>query len=266
MSWLLLVFILFSTRCARSNSQALFLTLKTPSSLTLLMVIITLFCCELIESSKARSSASKASSFFCGRRCRQPKGGKRKNGGEESAATYQVGLVGDDQEGLVDEERLDVVVEADLLGDRVSAGLRNVDEEEDAGVQVGQRGNGLHFDRVLLLERMVQDSWRIDDLPAEVVVIGVPNEERFGGEGVRLNFDVRSGDLVNEARLSDVGKSRDEERSRVRVDRRQARQVLANLLQVAQRRVELLHQRAHSAEEEEERVSSREGEESKAKA
>ena len=60
-------------------------------------------------------------------------------------------------------------------------------------------------------------------LPTKVSVVGVANEERLGGEGVRLDFDVGARDLVDEGRFADVGKSRDQNRARVWVDRRQTR-------------------------------------------
>ena len=78
---------------------------------------------------------------------------------------YEVGFVG--------EERLDVLEKRDLLGDGLAAGLRNVDEEKHAGLQMGQRGDGLHLDGVALFQRVVQNARRVDHLPSHVVVVGV---------------------------------------------------------------------------------------------
>jgi hypothetical protein len=65
---------------------------------------------------------------------------------------------------------------------------------------------------------------------------------------VRLNVDVCAGDLVDKARLADVGKTRNEQRARVWVDRRQTRQVLTDLLKVREGRRLSPHDGAHAAE------------------
>lgn len=51
-----------------------------------------------------------------------------------------------------------------LLLDAVAALLGDVDEVQHAALQVGQRCDRLHFDRVPLLQRMIQDAWRINNL------------------------------------------------------------------------------------------------------
>ena len=55
------------------------------------------------------------------------------------------------------------------------------------------------------------------------------DEETLGGEGVRLDFDVGARDFVDEGRFADVGKTRDQNGARVRIDRRQTRQMLTDL-------------------------------------
>lgn len=74
------------------------------------------------------------------------------------------------------------------------------------------------------------------------------DEHGFGGERVGLHIDVRSRDLVDEAGLADVGITGDDERAIGRVDGGQTRQMLANLLQIRQRRSKLSHARAHAVE------------------
>ena len=66
-------------------------------------------------------------------------------------------------------------------------------------------------------------------LPSQVLVVGVSDEEALGGEGVGLDFDVGARDFVDERGFADVGKSGDQDRSRVRVDRRQAGKMLTHL-------------------------------------
>jgi len=71
---------------------------------------------------------------------------------------YQICLVGDDQHRLVAEQRLDVVVQRDLLLDTVAAGLRDINEKQHDGLQMRQSCDGLHLDRVALFQRMIQDT------------------------------------------------------------------------------------------------------------
>ena len=66
-------------------------------------------------------------------------------------------------------------------------------------------------------------------MPSHVSVVEVTDEEGFGGESVRLNVDVRTGDFVDEGRLADVGVSADEQRAGGRVDVGKTGDVLADL-------------------------------------
>jgi len=133
-----------------------------------------------------------------------------------------------------------------LRSNVVAALLREIHKVEDAGAQVGQGSDGLHLDRVAVLERVVEDTGRVDDLPAEVLVVHVADKERLGSEGVGLDVDVGTRDLVHERRLADVGETCDEERARVGVDRRQTRQMLAHLLEVREGVLLAEHERDHS--------------------
>ena len=65
---------------------------------------------------------------------------------------------------LSGEERLDLAEERELLSDRVAAVLRYVDEKEHAARQVRERRDGLHLDRVPLVELVVEDPRRVDHL------------------------------------------------------------------------------------------------------
>lgn len=77
----------------------------------------------------------------------------------------QVDFGHDNNEGFILEKRLDVVEQGDLLRNGVATGFRNIDEEENAGLQVGEGGDGLHFNGVAFLEGVVENSGGVDDLP-----------------------------------------------------------------------------------------------------
>ena len=44
-------------------------------------------------------------------------------------------------------------------------------------------------------------------LPSQIFVVRVTNVQTLGGKGVRLNLNIGSRDLVDEAGLADVGKT-----------------------------------------------------------
>jgi hypothetical protein len=132
--------------------------------------------------------------------------------------TDNVDLVDDDEGRLVGEEGLDRLVKLALWEEggeslfapqreregtnlslhRETALLRQIHEVHNAGAEMSESGDGLHLDGVHLLEGVVENSGSVDNLPAEVLVVHVSNEERLGGKGVRLNVDVGAGDLVDE--------------------------------------------------------------------
>ena len=55
---------------------------------------------------------------------------------------------------------------------------------------MGEGRDGLHLDCVSLLERVVEDSRRVNHLPSQVLVVCVAHVERFGSESVGLHIDV----------------------------------------------------------------------------
>ena len=160
----------------------------------------------------------------------------------------EVDLVDDDEDELVRKEGPDALEEADLSGDGVAAVLGQVHEVEHGGAQVGDGGDGLHLDRVHLLERVVEHAGGVDGLEAKVLVVEVADEEALGREGVRLHVHVGAGDGPEEARLADVRVATDQQRPGVRVDRGQAAEVLAHLLEVEQRILESSRDGGHAAE------------------
>mmetsp|Transcript_5471 Transcript_5471/g.9261 ORF Transcript_5471/g.9261 Transcript_5471/m.9261 type:complete len:659 (+) Transcript_5471:197-2173(+) len=160
----------------------------------------------------------------------------------------QVDLGEHDDQGFGQEEGLDVLEQRNLLIDGVAAGLRDVEQEEHAGVEVSQSGDGLHFDGVPLIEGVVEDAGSVNDLPSGVLVVGVAHEETLGGEGVGLHVHVGIGHVVDEAGLADVRVAGEDEGALVGVDGGEARHVLSDLLEVAEGGLELLDERAHPSE------------------
>ena len=61
-----------------------------------------------------------------------------------------------------------------------------------------QRSTDLHFNRVALFQRSVQDAWCVNDLPPEVAVVHVSHKERLRGECVRLHVHVCARDLCSD--------------------------------------------------------------------
>ena len=107
--------------------------------------------------------------------------------GIERLPRLGVDLVDDDDELLVGKQWLDGPEQADLLLEGIAALLGDVDEVQDRAREVGQGRDGLHLDGVALLEGVVEDAGGVDDLPPQVAVVAVADEERFGGEGVGLD-------------------------------------------------------------------------------
>lgn len=62
--------------------------------------------------------------------------------------------------------------------------FRKVHEVEDGTSEVRKSSDGLHFNGVHLLERVVKDTRGVNDLPSEVLVVHVTNEQGFCGESI----------------------------------------------------------------------------------
>ena len=97
---------------------------------------------------------------------------------------------------------------------------------------MSQGSNGLHLDGVPLFQRMVKDTGRVNNLPTQVLVVGVTHVQGLGGKGVGLNFDIGSGDLVDETGLANVGEAADEQGPGIGVDGWQTAQMLTNLIRL----------------------------------
>jgi hypothetical protein len=166
----------------------------------------------------------------------------------EGLETNQVDLGHHDQEGLVLEQRLDAVEEANLLTDGLSAGFRNIDKEENAGTQVGQSSDGLHFDSVAFFQRVVQYTGGVDHLPSDVIMVHMSDKEGLGCERVRLDIHICVSDIVHEAGLTNIGTTGDHERSFIGINTRKTGHVLSDFFQVDERGFELLSHGGHTTE------------------
>ncbi len=68
----------------------------------------------------------------------------------------------------------------------------------------------------------------------KIVELSVADVECFGGEGVRLYFDVGSADAVNEAGFSDVGVACEEDGPLIGVDGGQPSHMFPDFLEVGE--------------------------------
>ena len=63
---------------------------------------------------------------------------------------------------------------------------------------MSHRGDALHFHRVYLLERVVENTRGVNYLPSQVLVVEMADKEGFYCKGVWLNIDVCTSHLVDE--------------------------------------------------------------------
>ena len=124
--------------------------------------------------------------------------------------------------------------ELDLVGNRVSTLLRQIHEVKNGGTKVSNGGDRLHFNSVHLLQRMVENSRRINGLEPQVFVVKVTDEQTLGGESIGLYIDIGTGDAAQKAGFPDIGVTANQQGTGVGVNRRQTAQVLTDLLQVDQ--------------------------------
>ncbi len=116
---------------------------------------------------------------------------------------------------------------------------------ENRGPEMCQCGDGLHLNRVSLLQRMVQDPGGVNDLPTQVLVVRVSNVQRLGRESVGLDFNISSGNLVDETRFANIGKSTDEQSPGIGINGWKTTQMLSDLLKVGQALALPLHYGGH---------------------
>jgi len=143
-----------------------------------------------------------------------------------------VRLGADDVHGLPLEQGSNGLKQLALRLNRITTTLGDVDKVQYSGMEMCECCNRLHFDRVPLVKRAIQDTRGIDNLPSLVLVVCVPDKQTFGCKRKWLHFHVSPSDVVNETAFPDVGVARHKERSCRRVDRRQPREMPSYLLQV----------------------------------
>ena len=95
---------------------------------------------------------------------------------------------------------------------------------------------------------MIEDTGSVDGLESQVLVVEMTDKQTLGGEGVRLDIDVGSRDASQEARLSDVRETADDQCARVGVDSRQTTKMLSNLVQVEERVFQSLDNSGHATQ------------------
>jgi hypothetical protein len=106
----------------------------------------------------------------------------------------------------------------------------------------------LHFNGVHLLKRVVENTGGIDGLESQVLVVKVTNKQTLGGESVGLDIHIGAGDASEEAGLSNVGVTADEQGPGVGVDGRKTAEMLADLVEIQQRILQSLDERGHATE------------------
>ena len=97
---------------------------------------------------------------------------------------------------------------------------------------MSQGSNGLHLNGVPLFQGMVKDAGCVNNLPTQVLVVGMTHVQGLGSEGIGLDFNIGSGDFVDEAGLAHVGEAADEQGPGVGVNGWQTAQMLTNLIKL----------------------------------
>ena len=136
--------------------------------------------------------------------------------------------------------------ETDLSFDSVTTLLGQIHKVEHATPQMSESGNTLHLDSIHFLQRVIQHSRSIDNLPSKVLVVHMTDKEGFSGESVRLNIDVGSSDFFDKGGLSNVRVTADEESSGGGIDSGKTRHVLSNLLEIGEGILLSSHDGSHS--------------------
>lgn len=113
---------------------------------------------------------------------------------------------------------------------------------------MGQGSNSLHFNGVSLFQGVIKNTWRVDHLPSHVVIIGMSDEKTLGGKGIRLDVNISTGDIVHKGRFTDIGETRDQEGSFIRVDTWETAHVFSDFFQKAERSFELLSHGGHASQ------------------
>jgi len=166
--------------------------------------------------------------------------------GGEVVKTHDIGFVDGKDRRFIGKEGFDRMEEFTLGFDAVPALFAQVHKVQNTALDMRESGDTLHLNRVHFLERVIEDTGGIDDLPSQVLVVEVTNEKRLGGKGVRLYVYVRTSDLVDEGRLSDIWVPADKQGPSVGVNCGQTGHMLSDLLEVSERILLSSHDRCHT--------------------
>ena len=130
--------------------------------------------------------------------------------GGEVIEAHDIYFVDNKDGRFVGKEGFDRMEEFALGLDTIAALLAEIHKVQNTAFEMRKSSDTLHLDGVHFLERVVEDPRGIDDLPSQVLVVEVTDKKRLGRERVRLHINVRTRDLVDEGRLSNVGIPADE--------------------------------------------------------
>jgi hypothetical protein len=83
---------------------------------------------------------------------------------------------------------------------------------------MGKRSNSLHFNCVTLIERVIQNTGCVYNLPLCVLVLTVTNEQILGCKGIRLNIHVCIGYVVDERRFTNIRETSHNQCSCISID------------------------------------------------
>ena len=99
---------------------------------------------------------------------------------------------------------------------------------------MSQSSNGLHLNCVPLIQRSVQNSWRINALNSDIFEVGVTHIKVLGGERHRTDLHIGSGQFVDQTRFTDIRETKEQNGRQVGIDRRQSSNMLSDLFQIGQ--------------------------------
>ena len=83
---------------------------------------------------------------------------------------------------------------------------------------MGKGSNGLHFNCVSLVKRMIKDAGSVNYLPLGIFVFAMTNKQVLGGKSVGLNIYVCIRDVVYEGRFTDIREASNDQGSGVSVN------------------------------------------------
>jgi len=95
---------------------------------------------------------------------------------------------------------------------------------------------------------MIKDTWGIDNLPFSILVISMTDKQVLSGKSIRLNIHIGIGHVVDEARLTNIRETSDDESSGTSVDLGQSTEMLSDFLKITETTLKLFQECAHATE------------------